>query len=582
MVDTSLRLSPISFPLRLWRMSSRLFELQVLLFVAVLVTSLFLILLPVTLLILYSFSVGAPGQPLQFGLDAWRHAIENPTIFTSVINTVKLLIAIHATAFPIAITIAWILARTDLPWRHGFEFLFWISFFLPTLSILLGWIMCLDPEYGVFNKALAALPFIDKGPFNIYSFWGIVSAHLVSHAITVKVMLLTPTFRNIDSSLEEASEICGANRFWTLLRIVVPATLPAIIAILLLAMIRAMQSFEIELVLGPPFRFYVYSTQVYSLIGQEPPDFAAASALATMGLLIITPLIFLQRWVSLRRKYTTVSGKMKTYPVRLGRWRTPVLLFMVFVVMMLIVVPLFFLGLGSFMKLFGFFEIAQPWTVDHWRVVFHDETFRQSVINTIIMSSGAAVLAVVLMSLVAYFSVRSTYRGRGLLDFVSWLPFAVPGLLFGLGLLYVFLEIPFFRPLYGTMWLLIFATVITSMTFGTQILKSHMLQLNQDLEEAAVTVGASWLRTFTQVVLPIIVPAVLLVGTMNFIGAARDVASVALVATAGTKTLALLQLDYMVQGRYGAAAVVSFVVIAMSTGLALLARILGLRVGIRD
>ena len=582
MVDATMGGTSVSWPTRLWRVSSRLFELQGLLFLAVLMTSLFLILLPVVLLIFYSFSAGAPGEAFRLGFDAWEHAFENPRIMESVFNTLKLLLAIHGTALPIGILVSWILARTDLPWRHGFEFMFWISFFLPTLSILLGWILCLDPEYGVFNKALEFLPFIDKGPFNIYSFWGIVSAHLVSHAITVKVMLLTPTFRNIDASLEEASEICGANRFTTLWRIIVPATLPAIVAILLLAMIRAMQSFEIELVLGPAFSFYVYSTQVYSLIGQEPPDFGAASALATVGLLLITPLIFVQRWIGLRRKYTTVSGKMKTQPVRLGPWRVPVMIFMILVILVLIVIPLFFLGLGSLMKLFGFFEIKDPWTFDHWHVVFNDETFRQSVINTIIMSSGAAILAVVLMSLVAYFSVRSTYRGRALLDFVSWLPFAVPGILFGLGLLYVFLEIPMFRALYGTMWLLIIATVVSSMTFGTQVLKTHMLQLSQDLEEASRVVGASWLRTLTRVVLPIIVPAVLLVGTMNFIGAARDVASVALVATAGTKTLALLQLDYMVQGRYGAAAVISFVVIGMSTGLALLARGLGLRIGLRN
>ena len=582
MVDATMGGTSVSWPTRLWRVSSRLFELQGLLFLAVLMTSLFLILLPVVLLIFHSFSAGAPGEAFRLGFDAWEHAFENPRIMESVFNTLKLLLAIHGTALPIAILVSWILARTDLPWRHGFEFMFWISFFLPTLSILLGWILCLDPEYGVFNKALEVLPFVDKGPFNIYSFWGIVSAHLVSHAITVKVMLLTPTFRNIDASLEEASEICGASRFTTLFRIIVPATLPAIVAILLLAMIRAMQSFEIELVLGPAFSFYVYSTQVYSLIGQEPPDFGAASALATVGLLLITPLIFLQRWIGLRRKYTTVSGKMKTQPVRLGPWRVPALIFMILVIMVLIVIPLFFLGLGSLMKLFGFFEIKDPWTIDHWRVVFNDETFRQSVVNTIIMSSGAAILAVVLMSLVAYFSVRSTYRGRALLDFVSWLPFAVPGILFGLGLLYVFLEIPMFRALYGSMWLLIIATVVSSMTFGTQVLKTHMLQLSQDLEEASRVVGASWLRTLTRVVLPIIVPAVLLVGTMNFIGAARDVASVALVATAGTKTLALLQLDYMVQGRYGAAAVISFVVIGMSTGLALLARGLGLRIGLRN
>jgi iron(III) transport system permease protein len=574
---------PLSgFAHRFLQRVSRLIEVQTLLFAVVLITVLFFVLVPVVLLIFYGFSIGSPTEPLRLGLDAWRHAIESPTILNSVFNTLKLLIAIHVVSFPVAIVIAWVLARTDLPGRNGFEFMFWISFFMPTLAIVLGWIMCLDPEYGVFNKLATMLPFIKSGPFNIYSFSGIVWAHLASHAITVKVMLLTPTFRNIDSALEEASHICGASRFTTLIRILIPATLPALMVILLLAMIRAMQSFEIELVLGPPFGFYVYSTQVYSLIGQEPPDFAAASALATMGLLVIAPLIVLQRWVGGRRQYTTVSGKMKTQPARLGRWRVPVFLVMLAVVLTLTALPLGFLGLASIMKLFGFFDIAQPWTLEHWHVVIADEAFRQSIVNTLTLSGGSSLVSVVLLSLIAYFSVRSTFKGRALLDFVSWLPFAVPGILFGLGLLYVFLEIPFFRPLYGTMWLMILAVVISHMTFGTQILKTNMLQLSQDLEEASTVSGASWLRTFRRIVLPIIVPAVLLVGTTSFITAARDVASIALVATAGTKTLSLLQLDYMVQGRYGAAAVISFIVILMSTGLALLARLFGLRIGIRS
>ncbi|HTI88860.1 MAG TPA: iron ABC transporter permease [Alphaproteobacteria bacterium] len=565
----------------LLRRLHRSLELKTVVYVAVLATVLVFVLLPVLLLVAFSFSVGSPAEPIRIGLDGWRHAVENPTVFGSILNTVKLLVCIHAISFPIAIGIAWVLARTDLPGRNGFEFMFWISFFMPTLAILLGWIMCLDPEYGVLNKVVDLLPFVDGAPFNIYSFWGIVWAHLACHAITVKVMLLTPTFRNIDSSLEEASEVCGASRLATLRRIVVPATMPALIAILLLAMIRAMQSFEIELVLGPPFNFYVYSTQVYSLVGQEPPDFAAASALATMGLMVIAPLIGLQRWISFRRSYATVSGKMKTQPVRLGRWRTPMTILMTVIVLTLTALPVGFLLLASMMKLFGFFDIAEPWTFDHWRTVFTDEAFRQSIGNTLTLAGGASLFAVVLLSLVAYFTVRSKFRGRAVLDFVSWMPSAVPGILFGLGLLYVFLEIPVFRPLYGTMWLMILAVVVSHMTFGTQILKSNLLQLSQDLEEASTVAGASWLHTFTRVILPIIVPAVLLVGTTSFITAARDVASVALVATAGTKTLSLLQLDYMVNGRYGAAAVISFVVIVMSTGLALLARVLGLRIGIR-
>jgi iron(III) transport system permease protein len=558
------------------------FELRTVLFTLTLLVTLFLVLYPVLLIIFYSFSSAEVGEDFVFGWDAWNYALSEPAMFGTIFNTLKLLLAINLIAFPIAVVISWILARTDIPWRHGLEFMFWISFFLPSLSVTLGWIMVLDPGFGLFNKLVEMLPFVDKGPFNIYSFWGIVWAHLGANSIAIKVMLLTPTFRNMDSSLEEASRVAGAGRLGTLARIVVPAMMPALIAILLMAMIRAMQSFEIELVLGPSFQFFVYSTKVYSLIAQDPPAFGAASALATIGLAAILPLIFAQRWLTMRRQYTTLTGRLQAQPVHLGRWRIPVFLGVLAVVLTLTVIPLIFVTLASFMKLFGFFSIPDPYTVEHWVTIFKDEIFVQSIGNTLLMSAGAAILAVVLFSLVAYFTVRTTFKARAILDFVSWLPFAVPGILFGVGLLFVFLESPLFRPLYGTMWLLILATVVSSMTLGTQIIKSNMMQLGHELEEASRVTGATWWHTFTRIVLPIMVPVLLLVGVMNFIGAARDVASVALLATADTKTLALLQLDYMVEGRYEAGAVASLVVVIMSTGLALLARGFGLRIGIRN
>jgi iron(III) transport system permease protein len=560
----------------------RMLEFRTVLFALVLLVTLFLVLYPVLLIVFYSFSIAETGADFVFGLDAWKRALSEPAMFGTIVNTIKLLVAINIISFPVAVIVSWVLARTDIPWRNGLEFMFWISFFLPSLSVTLGWIMCLDPEYGLLNKLVMLLPFVEEAPFNIYSFWGIVWAHIGANSIAIKVMLLTPTFRNIDSSLEEASRVAGAGRLGTLARIVVPAMMPALIAILLMAMIRAMQSFEIEMVLGPPFQFYVYSTKVYALIAQEPPEFGPASALATLGLAAILPLIFAQRWLAMRRQYTTLTGKLQTQPVRLGPWRIPVFLGVLTVVLVLTIVPLVFVGLASTMKLFGFFNIPDPYTLDHWVTLLNDETFLQSVGNTLVMACGAGIFSVVLFSLVAYFTVRTTFRARALLDFVSWLPFAVPGILFGVGLLFVFLESPLFRPLYGTMWLLILATVISSMTLGTQIIKSNMMQLGHELEEASRVTGATWWRTFTRVVLPILMPVLLLVGVMNFISAARDIASVALVATAETKTLALLQLDYMVEGRYETAAVTSFIVIILSTGIALLARALGLRVGIRN
>jgi iron(III) transport system permease protein len=197
------------------------------------------------------------------------------------------------------------------------------------------------------------------------------------------------------------------------------------------------------------------------------------------------------------------------------------------------------------------------------------------------MSLGAAALAVSLFSIVAYISVRTKFIWRSALDFISWFPSAMPGILMGIGLLWLFLDIPLFRVLYGSIWLLIIATVISSITLGTQLIKANLLQLGQELEEASRTSGASWPATFRRIVGPLLFPVLLLVGVLGFIHAARDISNVALLANSSTRTLALLQLDFMVSGRYESAAVVATIVMLLTTGVALLARFLGLRVGIR-
>jgi iron(III) transport system permease protein len=558
-------------------------DAQAIIFAILLGLLVFFILYPVILIVVYSFHGGIPGEDIRFTLDGWRQALTEPNMRVSVFNTVKLLITVQLIALPIGVVVAWLLARTDIPGKRTLEFMFWISFFLPTLSMTMGWIMCFDKQYGLFNVAvMSVLPFVDEAPLDIYSYWGIVWAHLFSHAISVKVELLTPGFRNMDASHEEASRISGASRVQTLTRIIVPAMLPAILVVEMIAAIRSMQAFEIEVILGPPFGFYVYSTKIFDLLTLEPPNYGAACALAVIGLFIILPIIYVQRRITARRHYTTVSGKLQIQPTKLGRMRWPAFGFVLVLVMLLTIVPVVFALIASFQKLLGFFDIPDPWTLKHWAAVLSEGAFSDAALNTMLLASGAGLLSIVLVSLIAYFIVRSRYPGRGLLDFLSWLPFAIPGILFGLGLLMVFLGPAIFRPLYGTIWLMIFAQVVASLTLGTQIVRTNIMQLGPELEEASRISGGNWVFTFRRIVLPIIVPVCVLVGVLNFIFAARDVSTVALLATKETRTLSLLQLDYMMDGNYERAAVLSIVVIAVTTGVALLARIFGLRLGIRE
>jgi iron(III) transport system permease protein len=165
------------------------------------------------------------------------------------------------------------------------------------------------------------------------------------------------------------------------------------------------------------------------------------------------------------------------------------------------------------------------------------------------------------------------------LDLVSWLPITLPGILVGIGLMWLFLGTPIFRPFYGTIALLILATVISGMPLGTQVIKSNLLQIGADMEEASLAAGANWWMTYRRIVLPLMTPVLVTVGIVNFIAAARDISHIALLATHGSRTLALLQLDFMVGGQYENAAVVATLVVVLSTGGILLARLLGFRLG---
>jgi len=539
-----------------------------------------MVVVPVVLIIVNSFETSAPGQPATYSLDGWRQALFTSGIVNAILNTFKLVFARLAVAFPVSILLAWILARTDIPGANWLEFMFWIAFFLPALPVTLGWIMLADPQYGLLNQAFKLLPFVHGSVFNIYSFWGIVWAHFAGGTLAVQVMLLTGAFRNMDATLEEASNVSGSSPLGTLWRIVIPVMTPVLTVVLLLGVIFALQSFEIEMVLGFPIRFFVFSTQIYFSLQQQPPLFAAAMAMSTIILAALVPLIFIQRWASGRRRFTTVTGHFKAQKLRLRRWRGPVFALVLTIALMITVVPFCFLMLATFMKLLGFFNLAAPWTLDHWTQVLNDPIFARSVLNTLLLGGGTVICGLVLSVLIAYIVMRTKFVARVAMDFASWLPATFPGIILGLGLLWLFLGVPMLRGLYGTIFLLIVATVVSSMTITVQLLKSNLAQLGFDMEEAARVEGGSWLQALRHVLLPIMAPTLLMVGTLSFISAARNVATVALLATSSTRPLSLLQLDMMVQGSYESAAVVGVIVAVLTTGIAVIARLLGLRTAV--
>ena len=531
----------------------------------------FLTAYPVWNIFLNSFRVNAPGQPMAYGLNAWLRVFSEPKIISTIGNSFLLAIGIVITATPLAVLFCWLITRTDLPLKKTIEFLLWMGFFLPMSSIALGWILLADPDYGILNKIFLSFPFISHAPFNIYSYWGLIWVHL-GFATSIRFILLTPAFRAMDGALEESAWMSGYSKNSTIRKITIPILLPAIMVSVLLGFIKALESYEIELLIGVPAKFFVYSTEVRQLINDPShPDFGGASALSVLFLMVIFLLIFIYNKVLRGKSFTTVTGKsLITTPVRLGKWKPVALGFVTIYIIIFLVLPVSITLLGSLMKVFGFFSIKDPFTLTQWIRVLSDTKFLPVFLNTMIVGLGVAFFGVILFFIISYIVIKTEFSGRRFLDFVSWLPYALPGILLGLGFVWMLLGNGITKVIYGTLFALILAFIVKEFPLGVQMSKSALLQFSSDLENAALLSGANRLYAIRKTLLPLMFPSLVSIGLISFISAVRDVAIVQMLSTHSSRTLSLLLIDYAMGGSQGAAAVIGTILILIVIIVALI------------
>ena len=550
---------------------------------AVLLSLGFFLIWPVLLILINSFNTADDWlvDPRVWGFDHWNTAFVKPDLLVTIWNSVMIWGLTAAISFPVGVTIAWLLARTKIPWSRQLEFLFWVAYMVPSLPVTIAWINLLDPYIGFINVALMELPFIDEGPFNIFSVEGIVWVNLMGNGIVLKVMLLTPAFRNMDAAMEEAARVSGAGNLRTALKVTLPLMITPMVLVLALQLLRVFQSFETELLLGEPFNFYVYSTKIYALVRTEIPNYGEAAALASVTMLIIALIIPLQRWIIQRRRYTTLTGSFKPGLVDFGNWNYVLFAAIVLLLVVLSIMPVIVLTLGSFMTRIGYFELG--FTLDHWVAVLGNPVFLLALKTTLIIATVAAICSPLLFSVLAYILVRTRLPWRVVLDWVIWGSGAIPGILAGLGLLWLFLGTPGLAFLYGSLWALILVVILQGNTTGVNVLKGVFVQVGADMEEAARASGAGWMRTYFRIWLPLLMPTLALLAVLNFVSAAGVTSSIILLASRETITLSLLALRLTTElaDQREAASIVSIFIVVLTVGMAIPLRALSLRLGVR-
>ncbi len=533
---------------------------------------------PLLLLVVNSFNVAPVGTAAAYGFDNWLQAFNDPLTINALWNSLSLALVRTGISLPCALGLTWLITRTDMPGRSIIEVLTWLGVFSPLLPLALGWILLLDVRFGLINQALSGIPFLHGARFNLYSFWGIAWVYLVSRDIGYKVVLMTPAFRRVGAAVEDAARTCGASLFKAILRVTLPLLAPAILLVTVIGLIFSFESFEVELLLGVPVRFYVYSTRIYELVGNQPSKVGEATALAFIFVVWLFALTALYRGFLRNKSFATVTGSGYTHrPIKLGRWRWVAAgaCFVYFAIAL--AAPFVLLVMGSVMRLYGFFNVPNPFTTTHWQALVHDPAFLTGVRNSLIISSCSALLVVAIYSAVAYAIVRHRARALRIADVLVWSPWAMPGIVMSLGFLWLFLATPARVILYGSVLGIIVAFVIRGAPLNTQLFKSSLLQLGPELEEASRVAGATWLRMYRKILLRLLAPTAVTVGLITFLNSLYDISLPVLLFSPPSRPLSILMLEYSFSGARERGAAVGALITCFVMVVLLVSRKLGYR-----
>src|SRR5438477_1860383 len=323
-----------------------------------------ILVLPLCMLLVNSFNVAPAGQAYRYGLGNWQAAFADQSALGALWNSFALAIARTAISLPIALTITWLIARTDMPGRGVIEVLAWLSIFVPVLPLAFGWVLLLDPKFGLLNALIGSMTGSRTAPFDIYGFWGITWVHLASTSVAYKIVLLAPAFRRINAATEHAARVCGATARQTMTQITLPLLAPAVLLVTVISLVLSFESFEVELLLGAPVHLYVYSTRIYDLVNNQPSNVGEATAMAVVFLVWLLLLTWLYRRAIGGRSYTTVTGRdYASRPAQLGRWGWLATGMCATYFAITLAAPLTLLVVGSVMRLYGFFNVANPYTL---------------------------------------------------------------------------------------------------------------------------------------------------------------------------------------------------------------------------
>lgn len=534
----------------------------------------FLTVSPVFMLVLGSFSEGL-GAFGRFTLAKYVLAYTDPAFADILLNTAVFTIGSALVATGLALFLAYLNTRTNIPFKPLFRIISIIPMMIPHILFAVSWLLLLNPSNGILNLFLRQVFGLEQSPFNIYSLPGMI---LVEGLLDLPIayLVLAPAMASFDVSLEESSKVCGAANLRTLARITLPVLRPAILASITLVIVRSLASFAVPSVLGIPGRIYVLATHVYLIVATGfAPDYGLAAAVGMSVLAFSVTLIYAYRHLTAEgERFVTISSRgYRPTMIDLKGARYPLLAVVALLSFLLILLPVLVLVYTSLvpytMVPSGRAFALMSWK--HWTDVLRDPISLLSLKNSLFLGVAGATLGVVLSIFVCYTIVKVRTAASGILESLSFLSFSFPGIVIGVGFMWFFVR----TPLYATIWALLIGYIATYLPYGLRPLTSAFIQIHSHLEESSRVCGGGTLYTLRRIVIPLLIPGIvsgwILMATM-FV---RELSLSVVLSRPGTEVLAVQILRFAEDGLWGRLSALGIMMIVISTALVVVASLIG-------
>jgi iron(III) transport system permease protein len=520
-----------------------------------------LVLLPMFWLVVTSVRDDAK----HFTVAHYRQLFVDPAFVKPLVTTLWTSVAVGLLCLLAAAPMAWLVARTDLPFKRVLRMLVLASFVTPPFLGAFAWVLLGGPNAGLVNQWYYGLfglkPFEASPLINIFSAWGMVFV-MALYTFPYVFTFVANSLEVIPSELEEASSILGASPMKTAANITLPLVMPALLAGFLVAFLQSMTLFGTPAILALPAGVDTMTTKIWSLF-QFPPQLGLAAA-ASLPLLLVTVLLLRAQTLIMGRKgYSIIGGKSGgTRLMKLKAWKFPALALFGFVLGCSIVLPYGVLLRTAFMKNWSA-PMAGNFSVEHWRFVFLEfSQTKVALMNTFILGASAATVGTLLVTTIGYLSLRKLVWGHRYLAFLATAPVAIPGIVLAVGLFLSYTQPPLV--LYGTLWIIFLAYLTKELPVGYQQVASSLKAVHPELEDAGRIFGATRLRTLIDITSPLIRNGVIATWIFIFIGSIRELSATILLFTAKTKTISVTMFDLRESNDWGPIAVLSITMLVIT------------------